>query len=143
MGEEEGAKVLVWPGQSSDEPTGPNLTHPTPDLCSQASLQGLSQRGGGRQGGHTFQSPQMAAQPVPGALLWDSGWNRVLRSGHRCRCPLPTPQSPPSPHIPGEKPRPPQHSILPTPPAALGSDGNASLGCFHRIHPNVLVGHLL
>lgn len=75
MGGEEGAKVLVWPGQSSDEPTGPNLTHPTPDLCSQASLQGLSRRGGGRQGG-----PQMAARPAPGALLWESGWNRALET---------------------------------------------------------------
>lgn len=43
---EEDAKVLVFPGQGCDKHTGPNWTHPTPNLHSCLTLTHLPQRGG-------------------------------------------------------------------------------------------------
>lgn len=132
--------------RSSDEPAGPNLTHPAPNLCSQASLKSLSQRGGRRREPHlpepTDGCPASAKCFALGEWLERSPGD-ALCSGHRgavLLCPRPSLRSA---RIPGAKPGPP-HSTLPAPPGALGSGPNASLSCFHGGSvPKVLVGHFL
>lgn len=73
-----GEEDALWPGRGSDKPAGPSLTHPTPNLCSQAQLSAACLGEAGAAGTPPHLSPHRATRPAP-APCWESGpW----------RCPL-------------------------------------------------------
>lgn len=144
MGGEAGARV--WYGRrGSAAPAGPNLTHPAL-TCAHKPLKSLSPRGGRRREPHlpepTDGCPASAKCFAPGGWLERSPRRcPLLRSPRRCP-PLPTPQPPRALAFPERSPGPRTHPARPA--GALGSDPNASLGCFHEGPvPEALAGHFL